>query len=393
MTAQRSQHGANLAAGAALGLCLGACSPQPPPPPLDPLRFLSGAPAGFERALAPIEFEFPRDHGPHSSFRTEWWYLTGHLADPRDPQRRFALQWTLFRQGLVPPGAAEAPRASQLASGDAYVCHVALGDVLAGRQTAFERSARGAPGIAGASAAPVLAFLGPNSLKGVAGLGTGERPRFELSIQEPGLSVELQLVSAKDLVAHGEAGLSRKGAAPGNASYYFSATRLEARGWLDFEGQRLAVEGRFWMDREWSTSVLEAGQVGWDWVSLQLDDGSELMAFVLEREDGALDPASSGTFIDPDGRSRPLRAADFSFRSLSNWVSPRSGRRFTTGLEIRVPALELELEARALFPDQELDLPLSYYEGAFDARGYRAGRALTGRGFVEQVRGARRGGE
>lgn len=374
--------------GLALTLC--ACAPAPGLEPLDPLRFLSGAPAGFERALEPRAFEFPRDHGPHPGFRTEWWYLTGHLDDPKDPGARFALQWTLFRQGLVPPGAAEAPRRSELASGDAFVCHVALGDGRTGRQTAFERSARGGAGVAGAAAEPFRAFLGPNALTGIAGLRDGERPEFALSIREPGLAVELRLRSEKDLVAHGEGGLSRKGAAPGNASYYYSATRLRAAGWLEWQGQRRAVEGCFWMDREWSTSVLEAGQVGWDWVSLQLDDGSELMAFVLEREDGALDPASSGTFVAADGTLTPLRAADFELRVLSTWTSPRSARRFATALEIRLPALELELEARALFPDQELDLPLSYYEGAFDARGTRAGRELTGRGFVEQVRGSRR---
>jgi predicted secreted hydrolase len=383
-------------------LGLAACRPEPAPSVANPLEFLSGAGAGFERALAPIEFEFPRDHGAHPEFQSEWWYLTGHLATQTSPSaerrpstaepQRFGLQFTLFRQGLIAPEERRSlpARESALASSDAYLTHVALADFQRAQMTAFERSSRGATGLAGAGIEPTLAFLGPNRLLVTPDTNRGDRPTLQLSLREPGLAVELTLRSAKALVRHGERGLSRKGAAPGNASYYFSATRLLAEGWLEWRGKRQNVSGSFWLDREWSTSVLEAGLVGWDWVSLQFEDGSELMAFVLLRSDGGLDAASSGTFVTAEGASVPLGQGDFRLTRLESWLSPRSAQRYATALELEVPSLDLQLKLTALFPDQELDLPLSYFEGAFMASGQRQGQPLKGQGYVEQVRGGRR---
>jgi predicted secreted hydrolase len=370
------------------GLLLG-CQRAAPVPSSNPLEFLSGAAPGFERALAPIDFEFPRDHGTHDGFQSEWWYLTGHLHDDSAPKRHYGLQFTLFRQGLIAPDAARAgePRTSPNASRAAYLTHVALADAQLGRLTAFERSSRGAPGLAGAEAEPTLAFLGPNRLEVTPDTSRGDRPTLRLSVHEPALRVELELTSLKALVRHGERGLSRKGALPGNASYYFSATRLKAQGWMEWQGQRLAVEGDFWLDREWSTSVLESDLLGWDWVSLQLDDGTELMAFVLLKQDGSLAAASSGTFIAADGSTQALGHGDFRLTTTATWQSPRTGQRYATGLELSVPGLALDLSLEALFPDQELDLPLSYFEGAFNAVGRRAEQAIRGQGYVEQVRG------
>lgn len=383
-------------------LALGACGPEQAPSAANPLEFLSGAGTGFERALAPIEFEFPRDHGAHPNFQSEWWYLTGHLTTQpsaaaarssaaAEPER-FGLQFTLFRQGLVAPLERQSlpARSSDLASGDAYLTHVALADFQQGRLTAFERSSRGAPQLAGAGIEPTLAFLGPNRLLVTADTSRGDRPTLQLSLREPGLAVELTLRSAKALVRHGERGLSRKGAAAGNASFYFSATRLVGDGWLEWQGQRQNVNGSFWLDREWSTSVLEAGLVGWDWVSLQFEDGSELMAFVLLKAEGGIDGASSGTFVTSEGESLPLSQGDFRLTVLETWDSPRSGQSYATGLALEVQSLDLEMKLEAVFPDQELALPLSYFEGAFTATGQRQGQALKGHGYVEQVRGGRR---
>ncbi len=139
---------------------------------------------------------------------------------------------------------------------------------------------------------------------------------------QDGLVLDLVLTDRKGPILQGDRGYSPKGPQPGNASYYYSLTRLETTGTVQVADVVHPVEGWSWMDHEWSTSGLAAEQVGWDWFSIQLDDGSELMAFQLRKEDGSIDPFSSGTLITPDGSTRHLDRDDFEIRVDDTWRSP-----------------------------------------------------------------------
>ena len=195
--------------------------------------------------------------------------------------------------------------------------------------------------------------------------------------------MDLSLRSAKPPVLQGEAGLSQKSGEAGNASYYSSCTRMEAQGSLRAGGPPVPVTGLVWMDREWGTSALGPGQVGWDWLALQLDDGHDLMVYRLRRADGTLDPHSSGTLVAPDGAARTLSAGEVAFDVLGEWRSPRDGTRYPARWRLRVPSEGLELEVRPLLADQELHLSVRYWEGAVEVTGSRAGHPVQGRGYVE----------
>lgn len=339
---------------------------------------------GYRRAEGPAEIVFPDDHGPHPDYQTEWWYYTGNLEG--DDGRRFGYQLTFFRRALAPP-ALRAERASAWASDQVYMAHLALTDVDGGRHRAFERFARGAAGLAGARAAPYRVWLEAWSAEEVApGV-------VRLRAAQEGVALDLLLTDRKGPILQGDDGYSRKGPQPGNASYYYSLTRLETSGTVRIAGAGYAVSGLSWMDHEWSTSGLAAGQVGWDWFSIQLDDGSELMVFQLRREDGSVDEFSSGTLIGADGGTRHLGrdaardAAAFAFEIEveATWRSPHTGATYPARWTVRVPGVDLVLEIEPLLADQELNVSYAYWEGAVRVVGARAGRAVAGSGYVEMT--------
>jgi predicted secreted hydrolase len=336
---------------------------------------LGEAPAeGFARATGPRSFSFPEDHGPHPDYRTEWWYLTANLAAPEG--RRFGLQLTFFRQALAP----ELPeRDSAWATRQLYLAHLAVADGETGRFRSHERLARGAVGLAGAEAAPLRVWLGDWELTGS---GDDTFP-LRIAAAEEDLAVALSLAPLKPIVLQGDRGWSRKGPGPGDASYYYSLPRLAAEGALELGDERFAVNGEAWLDREWSTSVLGAGQVGWDWLALRLDDGTELMAYRLRRADGSIDPYGAGTFVAPDGAPTSLDAESFELEPLRYWTSPRTGGRYPVAWRVRVPGEELELVVDPLLENQELDAVVDYWEGAVSGRGERQGRRVTAEGFLE----------
>ncbi len=346
-------------------------------------ELLGGVPeAGFARALGPREFTFPADHGPHPEFRSEWWYFVGHLAAADG--RRFGYQLTLFRNALSPspPSEAAAPdgeSSSSWRTNQAYMGHFSLTDVAGERFFTAERFARGALGLAGARSAPVEVWLEDWRIE----QETPEEPRFRLAASAEGVELDLRLQAVKPLVLQGEEGLSRKGVQPGNASYYYSMTRLETVGEIRLSAERLPVTGLSWLDREWSTSVLEEGQVGWDWFALQLDDGRELMLYQLRRADGSPHPSSSGVRIARDGSSVSLAAEEFSIVALEEWKSPHSSIRYPAAWRIEIPEQGLRLEVEPLVADQELRHSVTYWEGAVSVRGDWAGAAISGRGYAE----------
>jgi predicted secreted hydrolase len=331
--------------------------------------------AGFTRALNPRIFQFPEDHGPHPGYQTEWWYFTGNLSTAQG--RSFGYQLTFFRMALAPQAPA---RDSHWGTDQLYMAHFALSDVDGNRFIFAERFSRAALGLAGAGGEPLSIWLenwsasqtaaSPWSMKLVAADGTA--------------SLDLDLTSIKKVILNGEEGLSRKGRAAGNASYYYSIPRLATRGTLSVAGKRYEVSGLSWLDREWSTSALAGDQAGWDWFAIQLDDGRDLMYYQLRKKDGSADPFSAGTLSVPDGSRRRLTSAEVQLKPTDWWTSAASGTRYPAKWRITVPGEGLDLEVIPRLANQELLTSFRYWEGAVTVRAV-AGSALGGKGYLEMT--------
>jgi predicted secreted hydrolase len=332
--------------------------------------------AGYARAIEPREFTFPHDYGPHPGFRTEWWYITGNLDGENG--ERFGWQLTFFRSAL----AARMPaRPSPWATRHAWMAHFALTDGARNEHHAFERFSRSALGLAGAEAAPFRVWLDRWTLAG--DTAAGEFFPLRAIAAADDIAIDLVLGAGKALVAQGERGLSRKGAETGNASYYWSFTRLPTTGTVRVGGRDFNVQGASWLDREWSTSALADGVTGWDWFALQLADSTELMFYRLRRDDGTTDAFSAGTWVDARGVAHHLDADDVSIEVLDSWRSPLDGAVYPARWQLRVPSIMLALEIAPVVADQELNVSVRYWEGAVDVHGERAGSTVRGRGYVE----------
>lgn len=336
---------------------------------------------GYERATEIRDFVFPEDHGPHPGFRTEWWYVTGNLTS--DAGRDFGFQFTIFRSSLAP---AEPGGPSAWATNQAYMGHFAVTDIDGQAFQAADLFARGSGGLAGAETTPLRVWIEDWVLESVgAGVEAGMTFPLRLAADGDGFSVDLELEPGKPIVLQGDQGLSQKGPEPGNASYYYALTRMPASGRVVFDGEAHDVTGLTWLDREWSTSALSVGQVGWDWFALQLDDGWEMMVYQLRREDGSADPLSDGVLIDPDGHRIPLEwGEEVEVEPTGSWRSPQDGSEYPSGWRIRVPERGWDLTVEPVVDDQELRLAFRYWEGsvAVEGRG-EGGASVAGRGYVE----------
>lgn len=308
---------------------------------------------GFARAEQVRAFEFPRDHGPHAEFRSEWWYFTGHLRDAHG--RAFGFQLTLFRFELAAPMAASpsAWRTPRVLLG-----HFALTDIEGQRFHAFERLSRAVPSIAGATTSPPAVWLDDWRIENDGASG------WHLRAAQQGYAIDLRLSETSATVLQGEQGLSRKSAAPGNASYYYSIPRLAARGSVTLPDGPREVSGEAWLDREWSTSALSRQQAGWDWFALQLADGGSLMFYRLRMRDGGSSPFSAGTYVDSAGRQQALTAMDVRITSQGTWTSPHSGRSYPQGWRLEVPSVGLSVALAPRVADQEWRGRFKYWEGA-----------------------------
>lgn len=334
-----------------------------------------GAEGQFQRAEGVRAFAFPRDHGPHPDFQTEWWYYTGNLRT--QDGRQLGYQLTFFRRAVVAPQERQ-ERASAWATEQVYMAHFAVSEIDRGRFRYSERLERGAAGLAGAVGEPLYrVWLGDWSVEQV------DVDQYQLHAAQDGVILDLLLSDRKDAVLQGEQGYSQKGPEPGNASYYISQTRLETSGEVTLDGQPLQVDGLSWMDHEFSTSALGPEQVGWDWFALQLDDGSEIMVFTLRRADGSPDPYSQGAVIYPDGSIRRLKRDDFQVSVTREWHSPHSGGVYPAGWTLQVPVEGLTLHIRPKMTDQELNGMFIYWEGAVAVEGRRGEAAVSGSGYVE----------
>ncbi len=257
----------------------------------------TGSSDGFLRAEGPREWVFPDDYGPHLEYQTEWWYYTGTLESSDGSQ--YGYQLTFFRRGLVAPQDAE-KTISAWRTTNVYMAHFALSDQSKEEHYSFEVFSRGSAGLAGATSKPFQVWTENWMVKEI------DDDQFRLQAEMDGIEVDLFLRDIKGITYQGDQGYSKKGVDPGNASYYFSQTRLATEGFIRNGDQRIAVTGESWMDHEFSTSALSAGQVGWDWFSIQFNEGSELMVYQIRQEDGSIDPFSSGTFIAADGKIHPF---------------------------------------------------------------------------------------
>jgi predicted secreted hydrolase len=269
-----------------------------------------------------------------------------------------------------------APSESAWRSRQVYMGHFAVSDLDRGGSHAFERFARGGELVAGARNPPLQVWLDDWSIRAEQESGFPLRLR---AAQED-VAIDLTLVPQKPPVLNGDAGLSRKSDEPGNASYYYSMTRLPTLGKVTVDGKAHSVSGSSWLDREWGTSALADDQEGWDWFAIQLDDGRDLMLYRLRRKDGSTDPASGGTLVLGDGETVPLHREDMELEVLDHWTSPDTGIRYPARWRLRVPGQRLELVVEPLQANQELVLRVHYWEGAVRVSGPRG---VSGRGYME----------
>lgn len=348
-----------------------------------PILFLFLATSGHSasdpwlRALSPRSWSFPRDHGSHPEFKTEWWYLTGNLDDEKG--NPFGYELTFFRHGLQPvptqPGSAWSIR-------DISFAHLALTDVRARRFLFSEKLSRGALGEVEISQKDMQIRLAGWTLR----RDPDSTLTFSASDPAVGIGLELSATPVKPLTLQGHQGLSRKSATAGHASHYYSFTRLKTKGTLQIGPRQIPVQGLSWFDHEFSSSALAADQEGWDWFCLQFDSGDELMLYRMRNSGHRTDAASSGTWIPAQGKSSPLQASDFTLTPLDEWKTA-SGATYPSGWKISVPSLQLSGEVQPLLLNQELQLKrtakIRYWEGACRFQGTRLGKVLTGRGYTE----------
>ena len=315
------------------------------------------------RALA-----FPRDHGAHPDFRTEWWYITGWVRDAEG--RDFGIQITFFRNR---PGVQETS-ASRFAPTQLLFAHAALADGSHGRLRHDQRAARAGFGLAEATLATTDVRIDGWSI-------VLDGDRYRARIVASAFEFDLAFTATQPLLLQGEAGISRKGPRPLQASFYYSRPHLSVEGSVTVAGAPNAVRGTAWLDHEWSSEYLAPEAAGWDWIGINLDDGGALMAFRIRHRDGRVLWAG-GSLRDGRGARRVFSPGEIAFEPMRAWTSPRTDTTWPVAMRVRAGDLELELEP--LMDDQELDSRASvgtiYWEGA--VRAMTAGR-VVGRGYLE----------
>jgi predicted secreted hydrolase len=342
---------------------------------------------GYLRATGPREFIFPDDHGPHPGFKTEWWYYTGNVFT--EGGRQFGYQFTIFRSQLNPPDSMNEDTRfySNWNTDQLYLGHFAISDVQNEDHIFEERFSRGAAGLAGAEIDPYRIWLEDWEIRRIITASADDK-NFPVELQakmENGSSIDLRLTPTKPLVLQGEQGYDKKGEEEGNASYYLAFTRMDAEGSINIKGQNYDVSGLSWMDHEWSTSALDREQEGWDWFSIQLSNGYDLMYYQLRNSDGSVSAFTVGSLIDPQGNKITVGPGKVELRVLDRWKSPHSGANYPSEWVLRIPKHDLELQLATLFPDQEMDVSVRYFEGTLSVSGKMGNEDLKGNGFIEMT--------
>jgi predicted secreted hydrolase len=327
----------------------------------------AAADAEYARVV-PRPLAFPRDHGSHPGFRTEWWYITGWTRDREGIER--GVQVTFFR---TRPGVAENLR-SAFAPVQVLFAHAALADPALRRLRHDQRAARAGLGLADAAEGTTDVTLDDWSL-----VLEGDVYRARVAARDFALDLAFRANAAPLL--QGDEGVSRKGPLPQQASYYYSQPHLALSGSIGIEGRTYAVEGTAWLDHEWSSDYLAENARGWDWTGIDLDDGGALMAFRIRDARGSRFWAAA-TLQRRDGTAQRFGVLDVVFQPLQRWRSPRTGIEYPVAMRVRAGDFEVTLEP--LFEDQELDARASvgtvYWEGAVRAT---AGAQSAGSGYLE----------
>lgn len=333
---------------------------------------------GFRRAERGTPIRFPEDHGPHPDYQLEWWYLTANLR--AEDGRRFGVQFTIFRNALAPPDSVPGDRPDDWSTRQLYLAHAAVTDIRSGRFMASERLSRGAAGLAFARSEPLEIRVEDWFMRQT---GTATFP-LAVRADAGSFGFDLQASPVKPVVLQGDGGFSPKGPSAGQASIYYSYTRLETKGSIRIGDDSFRVDGFSWLDREWSTSFLGSDQVGWDWFSIQLEDGRDLMAFQLRNSDPATEPFKDGLVVAKDGSTLRLAPDDFTLEPGRIWSSPESGAHYPVEWRLRVPREGLDLRVTALHDAQELNVSVDYWEGAVDVDS-APGAAGVGTGYLEMT--------
>jgi predicted secreted hydrolase len=330
--------------------------------------------AQFQPALPGYDYSFPRDHGTHDDYKTEWWYYTGHLDS--DAGKRYGFELTFFRVGVVPPGTDPKTRWDLR---NLSLAHFAITDVAANEFRYYEKLNRSSPFTAGAAAGTLDVF---NEGWRAITLADGSWRIIGYGGKD---AIDLVMTSRKAPAIHGENGVSVKAEGPGYASHYYSMSRLELRGRVNGAN----CHGTAWMDHEFGSSGLRETQQGWDWFSVQLDNDAELMLYQIRRKDGTPDPASSGSLISSEGNVIHLRREQISVTPAGSWHSKKSGATYPMGWRIAVPSFGITLTLQPVMKNQELvtssSTHVTYWEGAVDAAGSFGNVAVNGRGYVEMT--------
>ncbi len=334
--------------------------------------------SSFRPALPGYQYKFPRDHFSHDDFRIEWWYYTGNLESKEG--ERFGYQMTFFRVALE--GTKKIANPSKWKIDQIYFAHLTVTDIAGKKFHFFERINRKGLINAGARSDRFLVWNEDWVL-------TERGGAHRLKAIESGTGVDLKLIPVKDMVFHGKGGISRKGDQEGNASHYFSYTRMQTTGKVFIKGKAYEVTGTSWMDREFSSDQLNPKLVGWDWFSLKLDNNTEIMLYQLRQKDGGVDPFSSGTLVSPDSKSRHLVKDEFSVEVTGDWTSKKTNIIYPAGWVITLADFGTRLNIQPDLADQELShlrsISGSYWEGSVSIEGTFEGRPVQGKGYVELV--------
>jgi predicted secreted hydrolase len=339
--------------------------------------FLFASGFTYQLALAGRQLTFPADHYSHPDFKTEWWYYTGHLQTENG--KRYGYQVTFFRFGVRDrqKKTKERPLFTDL-----YMAHFALSHLTEKKFTFRERINRGYDDKAGAATDRYRVWNEDWKVE-------GDEKNHSIQVSDRGTALRLSLKALKPPVLHGQNGLSQKGEGEGRASYYYSLTRMQTEGELTIDGRKEKVRGLTWMDHEFGSNQLREDQVGWDWFSIQLDNRTELMLYLIRRRDGSPDPYSSGTLVKADGITKHLALKDFRVEVLDRWKSPKSGATYPMKWKVTIPLEEIALEIDPAFQGQELitnrSTRVTYWEGAAQIRGSFRNKPVSGQGYVEMT--------
>ena len=351
------------------------------------------APAQDYKIAQPgYSYQFPRDYFNHENYQTEWWYYTGNVKSADG--HRFGYELTFFRQGV-----SRADDSRPWFVHDVWMAHLALSDINGQHFYKEERLNRSGP----ANDGPGTTARGIAGVNAQTGLVWNGNWQAHIADQEENLhgitsnfELALKLTPVKQPTIQGQNGASQKAEGLGHASQYFSLTRLKTTGSIDLAGKSYQVEGTSWIDHEFFTSSMASNETGWDWLSIQLEDNSELMLYRLRHTDGSIDPYSSGSYVDANGKTQFLSSNDFKMTPSgqgstasppTTWTSPATKATYPVQWHVSIPRLKLELEISTPLQTQELTggFGPSYWEGAIDIAGTRNQVPLRGVGYLEMT--------